>query len=64
MEEARRTSGWMPQTTAVSPTRITALPAQWVREEVVQCGGRKVERERDEGRVGVVEEGGFRWARR
>jgi len=49
----------------VSPTRTTALPAQWVKEPVAQVGGRKVLGLRLEGRVGVVDgEEGWRWARR
>lgn len=57
----------MPQTTAVAPTRMTALPAQWVRELVVQEGARKVEGVRPEGRSGAevgVEVEGRRCARR
>lgn len=55
----------MPQTTAVLPHRITALPTVWVRELVVQVAGRKVEGEREEGRMeGWEGLEGWRCARR
>lgn len=42
----------MPQTTAVLPMRTTALPRQFVSEEVVIAMGRKVEGVRPEGLIG------------
>ena len=61
MLEASSTEPWIPQTTAVSPRRITALPCVWVRLRVWINGTREVLGERDEGRTGSVEEE-ERWA--
>ena len=65
IELARRVSARMPQTTAVSPTRTTALPEAWVREPVWAAGGRNSWGVRPEGRWGGMEgRVGWRCSRR
>ena len=62
---ARRVSARIPQTTAVSPRRTTALPDAWVKEPVCFCGARNWEGRRPLGRwMGVFGVLGWRWARR
>ena len=65
MSDARRISPRTPHTTAVSPSRTTALPEQWVRLPVFMVGLRTSEGVRPFGRIGDVEGVcGERWARR
>jgi len=65
MSDARRISPRTPHTTAVSPSRTTALPEQWVRLPVFMVGLRNSEGVRPFGRMGGVEGVcGERWARR
>ena len=55
----------MPQTTAVSPTRITALPLLCDREPVLTTGCLNSSGVRPLGRVGEDrDDAGLRWARR
>lgn len=65
MSDARRISARTPHTTAVSPSRTTALPEQWVRLLVFIVGLRNSAAVRPFGRIGGVScVCGERWASR